>query len=129
MRLLGSYYMIWPSGCRLEMIVKESSLYHASSDLQGTVDSNVTFVSNIPHLGEVTAEDPFGTYFVRYRQQRDLLPDGRHRHHYLLEDQHGTEHLAVVGVELHARDGHYLYHAVSLVVPLWVDLITLLHLR
>lgn len=33
--------------------------------------------------------------------------------HYFLEDQHGRQHLAVVGEERETRDGHYLYSAVG----------------
>ncbi len=34
--------------------------------------------------------------------------------HYSLEDQHGVQHLAVVGEERDTRDGHYLYTAVRM---------------
>ena len=34
----------------------------------------------IPHIGEATAEDPLGTYFVSYKQFREELPDDRHKH-------------------------------------------------
>jgi hypothetical protein len=34
-------------------------------------------------------------------------------HHWYLIDQHGAEHLAVVGIETDTLDGHYTYSAVG----------------
>ena len=109
---------------RLEMIVKESSqcYHHASAEGQGVSAAAAGGASDIPHLGEATAQDPLGLYFVSYRQQRDLLPDGRRRHRYLLMDQHGGEHLAVTGDCSHARDGHYTYLAVGAWGCIWAIL-------
>lgn len=40
--------------------------------------------------------------------------DNHRCHSWYLIDQHGTEHLAVVGIETDTLDGHYTYSAVRL---------------
>lgn len=54
------------------------------------------------------------TLIVPLRQERVQCPDGRKANKFYLSDQHNVEHLAVVGEESHARDGHYHYTAVTL---------------
>lgn len=41
------------------------------------------------------------------------VQDKRRMHHWYLIDQHGAEHLAVVGIETDTLDGHYTYSAVG----------------
>ena len=92
--------------------MKESShCNHAEG--QGHPGSASLTAPDIPRQDETAARSPLETYFVSHRQQRDVLPEGKYRHHYLLIDQHGAEHLAVVGEEVNGRSGHYTYQAVS----------------
>lgn len=51
------------------------------------------------------------------RHDKTHTPDGRRCNKWVLIDQHGGEHLAVVGLERDTRDGHYTYTAVRLVRP------------
>jgi hypothetical protein len=41
------------------------------------------------------------------------MADGRRINRWYLVDQHGSAHLAVIGIERDTRDGHYNYSAVS----------------
>ncbi|GBF97334.1 hypothetical protein Rsub_10025 [Raphidocelis subcapitata] len=50
-------------------------------------------------------------FFVEHRNERTATEDGRRVNKWYLVDQHGTAHLAVVGVERETKDGHYAYHA------------------
>lgn len=49
----------------------------------------------------------------RHRYDRAHMPDGRRINRWYLVDQHGSAHLAVIGVERDTRDGHYTYTAVG----------------
>ncbi len=49
---------------------------------------------------------------TRIRHERDYYDDGRRCNKWYLMDQHGVEHLAVIGEERDTRDGHYTYRAV-----------------
>ena len=71
------------------MIIKESSHRAASARGAGSGTFGVSTAAGagvgaelVPHIGEATAEDPLGTYFVSYKQFRDELPDDRHKHRY-----------------------------------------------
>lgn len=46
------------------------------------------------------------------RYERAHYPDGRRVNRWYLVDQHGTSHLAVIGIERDTKDGHYHYSAV-----------------
>lgn len=41
------------------------------------------------------------------------MADGRRINRWYLVDQHGSAHLAVIGIERDTKDGHYTYNAVS----------------
>jgi hypothetical protein len=41
------------------------------------------------------------------------MGDGRRINRWCLVDQHGSAHLAVIGIERDTKDGHYNYNAVS----------------
>lgn len=47
------------------------------------------------------------------RYERAHMSDGRRVNRWYLVDQHGSSHLAVIGVERDTKDGHYIYNAVS----------------
>ena len=62
--------------CRLEMIVKESH-HCAAASLQdadaATLSTDpaaaaVELLEAVPHIGEATAAEPLGTFFLSYRQ-------------------------------------------------------------
>ena len=46
------------------------------------------------------------------RYERAHMPDGRRINRWYLLDQHGSTHLAVIGIERDTKDGHYTYSAV-----------------
>lgn len=50
---------------------------------------------------------------VRRRYERAHMSDGRRINRWCLVDQHGSAHLAVIGIERDTKDGHYTYNAVS----------------
>lgn len=41
------------------------------------------------------------------------MGDGRRINRWCLVDQHGSAHLAVIGIERDTKDGHYNYNAVG----------------
>lgn len=47
------------------------------------------------------------------RYERAHMADGRRINRWCLVDQHGSAHLAVIGIERDTKDGHYTYSAVS----------------
>ncbi|GMH41692.1 hypothetical protein BSKO_09602 [Bryopsis sp. KO-2023] len=58
-----------------------------------------------------TEDHPEGVYLVRDSQEHVVLPDARRSTRWFLTDQYGDSHLAVIGMENQARDGHYVYTA------------------
>ena len=67
------------------MIIKESSHRAAASTRgagSGPPGGSTAGAELVPHIGEATAEDPLGTFFVSYKEFRDELPDDRHKYRY-----------------------------------------------
>jgi hypothetical protein len=64
------------------------------------------------HACDTVAVEPADNDTIQYishRQSKEYYDDGRRRNLFYLMDQHGIEHLAVVGEERETRDGHYTY--------------------